>query len=97
MQESKKIPIILNWLGKDGFKFVKTPDNEEQEKCSKKTGLFKVLSDKFKAYQNQSILSLQYCNLSKEQNKNAKEKNGHLRIKENESKYKEKINKRTIY
>ena len=46
-------------------------------------GLFEMLIDKFKSQHNEIILSLQYCQLIREQNKNPKEWMGHLRIKVN--------------
>ena len=64
--------------------------NVEQEKCGTSMGLFKMPSENFKPQHNESILSLQYCNLTIEQNKNAEEWIGHLRIKVQECWYKEK-------
>ena len=46
---------------------------EEQENCRRRTDLFKVFSDKFKPQRNEAMLSLQYCKLTKELNKNAEE------------------------
>ena len=43
----------------------------------KSTGLFKVLSDKFKPQHNEMILSLQYCKLVRQQKENTKEWIGH--------------------
>ena len=54
-------------------------------------GLFEVVSEKFKPQYNETILSLQYNNLIREQGENAEEWLGHLRIKANECKYKKKI------
>ena len=41
-QEIERVPIILNWLGWEGLRFVQTLNDEEQEKCRTSTGLFKV-------------------------------------------------------
>ena len=46
-------------------------------------GLFKVLSEKLKSQNNETVLSLQYCKLIKEQNVNAEEWMDHLRITKN--------------
>ena len=71
--------------------------DEEQEKCRTSTGLFEVLNEKFKPQYNETIVPLQYCTLIRDQNKNAKERMGHLKIKaskcvckENDSKLKGK-------
>ena len=56
-------------------------------KVSNKHGLFEVLNEKFKLQHNATILSLQYCKLIKEQNKNGKEWMDHLRIKANKYEY----------
>ena len=71
-QESKKVPIILNWLGHEGLRFMKTLNDEEKEKFKTNPGLFKTLSDKFKPQHNEKMLSLQHCKLIGEQNQNAK-------------------------
>ena len=52
IQESDRVPIILNWLGHEGFRFVQMLNNEEQEKYKTSTGIFKILSDKFKPQHN---------------------------------------------
>ena len=49
-----------------------------------------MLSANFKLQFDGTILSLQYCKLVKEQSENAEEWMGHLRIKANEYRYKEK-------
>ena len=43
IQENNRVPIILNWLGWEGLRFMQTLDEEEQEKCRTIMGLFKVL------------------------------------------------------
>ena len=56
---------------------MQTLNDEEKEKCRTSTGLFEVLSAKFRTHDNETNLSLQYCKLVKEQNGNAKEWIGH--------------------
>ena len=46
--------------------------------------LLEVLSDKFKPQHNETVLSLQYCKLTREQNENAEDWMVNLIIKENE-------------
>ena len=49
--------------------------------CRMKKGIFEVLCDKFKAHHNETIPSLQYRKLIREENKNAEEWMDHLRVK----------------
>ena len=56
--------------------------------------LFEVLSEKFKPKHNETILPLQFCKLIRQQNKNADEGMGHLRIKANELKNKQEKDRR---
>ena len=53
-------------------------------------GYFKVLSETFKPQHNETILSLQYCKLIREQSENAEGLKGHLKIQTNICKYKER-------
>ena len=46
MQGNKKVPVILNWLGRERLQFIQIFNDEEQEKCKTGKGLFKVLSEK---------------------------------------------------
>ena len=68
----------MNWLGCEGLRFVQTLNDEEEEKCKTSSGLFEVLNGEFRPQQNEMILSLQYCRLSREINRNVKEWMGHL-------------------
>ena len=85
--ESKSVPIILNWIGQEGVRFMQTLNDKEQGNCRTSAGLFELLSDKFKSKYNETILSLQYCKLLREQNEDAKGWIGYLRIKANEYGY----------
>ena len=53
-------------------------------------GPFEVLSETFKPQHNETILSLQYCKLRREQSENVEEWIDPLRMKANECKYKER-------
>ena len=66
MEENEKMPIILDWLGHEGLRFVQTLTDNEQEKFKVSSDLF-TLSEKFKPQHNETILSLQYCKLIKEE------------------------------
>ena len=80
----------MNWLGHENLRFVQTLNNKEKEKCKTSSGLFYILSEKFKPQHNEIMLSLQYFKLAREQNENVEEWIGCLWIKLNESDYKEK-------
>ena len=59
-----------------------------------------AIDDKLKTQHNETVLSLQYCKLAREQNENDKEWMGHLRLKASECgwvKGKRQKTKRTIY
>ena len=44
IQDDKKVPIILKWLGREGLQGMQTLNNEEQEIAKISTGLFDMLS-----------------------------------------------------
>ena len=56
IQESKKFPIILNWLSYKRLIFLQTLNNEEQAKCKTSLQLLEVLRDQYKPLQNEMIL-----------------------------------------
>ena len=60
IEESKKVPIILSWLGSDRLRFVQILTDNGYEKCQTNLRLFHVLSEKFKPQHNETILPLQY-------------------------------------
>ena len=47
IQDSEKVPIITNWVGCKGLRFVQMLSDEEEE-CKTNLGLFKILSDHLK-------------------------------------------------
>ena len=57
VHEDNKVPIILNCLISEGLQFIQTPNNDKQDMCKTRLGLFEVLSKKFEppAQQNYSI------------------------------------------
>ena len=66
---------------------MQTSNDEEQEKCKTSIALFAVLSENFKLQHNETILSVQYCKLIRQQSENAQEWADPLRIKMHECKY----------
>ena len=63
IQENEEVTMIMKWLGLEGLRFVQTLNDREQEKCKTSSGLFEVLSEKLRLQHNETILTLQYCNL----------------------------------
>ena len=64
MTEKEEVPIIKNWVGREGLKFIQNSMNIEKETCKTVMGLFPMLADKFKPCQNEKKkLSLQCCKL----------------------------------
>ena len=72
------MPIILKWLGYDGLRFTQTLNDTEQEICRTSTGQFEVPSKKFSLQHNKTVVSLQYCKLTRKQDEAVKEWMGHL-------------------
>ena len=58
-----KVPIIKNWLGREGLQLINTFTNSDKETCKTAEGLISLLGEKFKPLCNETILSLQYCKL----------------------------------
>ena len=71
--EERKVPIIKNWLDRDGLSFIHTLKNIEKEACKSSTGLFNVLKEKFRTQHSEMILSLQYCKLQRKENESAQD------------------------
>ena len=57
------MPIFINSLGCEGLRLIQTLNDSEKEKCKTSTGLFEVLSEKFKPQHNETILYLYTVNL----------------------------------
>ena len=61
--DKENMPIIKNWLSREGLQFIQNITKAEKEACKSTTGLFNGLKEKFKPQNNEMILSLQYCKL----------------------------------
>ena len=90
IQDYKKVPAILNWLG-GGLKLIKTFNDEDQEKCKTSFKLFEVMSKTFKPPHNETILPLPNCKLIRDQRENAEEEMGYHKMRANECKHNEKV------
>ena len=71
--DSERVSVITNWLGCEGIHFVQMLTNEEQETCKCSAGLFNIYNVKFIPQHNETILSIQYCKLSRVENETAEE------------------------
>ena len=92
-QHRYKLPVLLSAsnISLHGVRIKRQEvSHKAKKKCKTTVGLFDVLSEKFKLQHNQTILSLKYWKLIREQSKNADEWVGYLRMKANEYEYKEK-------
>ena len=69
----------MNWQDCEGLRIVQTLIDNEQEEYQTSSGLFEVLSEKFKPQHHETMLSLQYCKLIRE-----KKEQFINRIKDNE-------------
>ena len=78
-----------HWLGRKVLKFIESLASEEKDTCSTLEGLFKILTNKFRLQFNETIISLQFCKLSRQDGENAEEWIGRLRLSTIECNYKE--------
>ena len=62
IEESKKVPIIMNWLGCEGLRFIQMLTDDKQEKCQKSTGLSEVLSKTFNLSTMKNIVATALLN-----------------------------------
>ena len=63
----------MNWLSHEGLRFMQMLNDTEQENCRTIAGLFEVLSQMFWLQHKETISSLKYCKLTREQKENAEE------------------------
>ena len=88
ISDNESLPTIMNWLGHEGLHFVQTL-TDVHKICKSNVSSFSILNVKFKPQQIETILSLQYCKLSRDENKSAEEWLDSLRVMTNECNYKE--------
>ena len=43
LNDEEKVPVIKNWLGREGLQFIQTVINIEKEACKGATGMFNTL------------------------------------------------------
>ena len=62
-QQTDKLAVVQNWLGRKGLQYLETLMTVEKETCNTLKGLFETLSNKFKPQYNETIKSLQFRKL----------------------------------
>ena len=67
------MPIIKTWLGRQGLKFLEALTQDKQEPYITVEDLFETLNSKFGSQHNNTILSLQHCKLSRQNNETAEQ------------------------
>ena len=74
ISDSERVPVIMEWLGGEGLHIIQTLTDKEQWTCNNIANLFNILNVKIKLHHNETILSLQYCTLSSNENDGAEER-----------------------
>ena len=85
--EEEEVPIIKNWLGREGLRFIQTFTNNWKETCKTVKELFSPFSEKFKLHCIDTTSSLQYCTL--QSHGSVQEWMGRLHVKVMDCEYKE--------
>ena len=71
--ETDKIAMVKNWLGRKGLHYIETLMENETEACSTLEGLVNMLADKFKLQNNETTKSLQFTKLYRLENESVDE------------------------
>ena len=64
--QTKQLEIVKNWLGRKGLQFLESLINEEKVTCSMLEGSFETLTNEFRPQFNETIKSLQFHKLSRQ-------------------------------
>ena len=70
--QAELLAMVKHWLGRKGLKVIALLMSEEKDMCSTLEGLFKLLTNKLRPQFNETIKSLQFCKLSRQDGVNAK-------------------------
>ena len=65
LTEEEKVPIIKNWLGREGLQLIQCLKNSLKKAYKNVDELFSMLGEKFRPHNNKVILSLQDCKLKR--------------------------------
>ena len=87
--EQEKIAMVKNWLGRKGLHYIESLTEMETQECSTLQGLIDTLAKIFRPEYNETIKSLQFRQLCRQDGENTKEWMGRLRLAVAECNYKE--------
>ena len=59
ISQAERVPIIKNWLGRQGLQLLELFTQAEQEVCNAEEGLIETLNNKFKPQYNETVNSIQ--------------------------------------
>ena len=76
--QTEQLAMLKNWLGRKGLQFMESLTHAEKDTCSTLEGSFQILTIKFRPWFNETIKSLQFCKLSRQDGENAEEWMGRL-------------------
>ena len=76
--QAEQLAIVNNWLGRRDLHFLESLTCEENIMCSTLEVLFKTLANKFTLQFSETIKSLQFCKLSRQDGESAEEWLGRL-------------------
>ena len=89
LQETDKIAMVKNCLGRKGLHYIESLTEGEKEKCGMLEGLFDMLAAKFRPQYNQTIKLLQFRQLYRIEGEGVDEWMGRLHMAAAECGYKE--------
>ena len=89
LQETDKIAMVKNWLGRKGLHYIESLTEGEIETCGMLEGLIDKLATKCRPQYNQTIKSLQFRQLHRVEGKGIDEWMGRLHVVVAECGYKE--------
>ena len=78
MPITEQLNIVKNWLGRMGLQFLGSLMSEEKVIFNMLKGLFETLTNKFRLQFNETIKSLQFHKLSRQDRESAEECIGRL-------------------
>ena len=86
--QAEQLSLVKNWLGRKSMQFIELLTHAEKDRYNTLEGLFKILTRKLKPKFNETIKSLQFHKLSRQNRKNAEEWMGRLQVSVIECNYK---------
>ena len=87
--KQEKIVMVKNWLGRKGLHYIKSLTEMEKQECSTLQGPIDTLPKNFSPQYNETIKSLQFRQLCRQDGENTEEWMGRLRVAVAECSYKE--------